>query len=474
MTTHKTDWANGDDVPPSVLNAWATDINQANTDIPTKAPLASPAFTGTPTGVTKTHVGLGNVDNTSDVNKPVSTAQQTALNLKAPLASPAFTGTPTGITKSHVGLGNVDNVKSDITLPSSVTTRSRPNAYRPDRNAYNFKGSNTRKLRASLAKAAQGSVQHWVVIGDSIPAGYMGDGASPIIDATKAWPRIMRSHIAAQGIPVGGTGFVPTSDTQVAFDSRWSVTGTWSVNTSGYMSTVQNGATATFVSDTAGTQVDVYYYGTGGAFTVNIDGLGAVTPTAGATLIPMKYTVTGLANTTHTVVITASNTTARYITGASVTGASGLVVSNLALSGSTSAQWADSTTVGFPNNARVGALAVSSITPDVVFLELGGNDHLQSVSSAAFKASMTTLRTQFSSSDVILVAIPSWTYMLDDHYDLADSLDVPLIDWFDRYGGGGSGQPLNNNGLITDTLNIHPNQAWHLDAGRNIGSLVTS
>ena len=31
---------------------------------------------------TKTHVGLGNVDNTSDANKPVSTAQATALGLK--------------------------------------------------------------------------------------------------------------------------------------------------------------------------------------------------------------------------------------------------------------------------------------------------------------------------------------------------------------------------------------------------------
>lgn len=31
---------------------------------------------------TKTNVGLGNVDNTSDVNKPISTATQTALNAK--------------------------------------------------------------------------------------------------------------------------------------------------------------------------------------------------------------------------------------------------------------------------------------------------------------------------------------------------------------------------------------------------------
>lgn len=39
-------------------------------------------FTGTVTGVTKSHVGLGNVDNTADADKPVSTATQTALDAK--------------------------------------------------------------------------------------------------------------------------------------------------------------------------------------------------------------------------------------------------------------------------------------------------------------------------------------------------------------------------------------------------------
>lgn len=54
--------------------------------------------TSNPHSVTKTQLNLGNVDNTSDANKPVSTAQQTALDLKAPLASPALTGTPTAPT----------------------------------------------------------------------------------------------------------------------------------------------------------------------------------------------------------------------------------------------------------------------------------------------------------------------------------------------------------------------------------------
>lgn len=42
----------------------------------------------------KADVGLGNVDNTSDLGKPISTATQTALDLKANLASPTFTGAP--------------------------------------------------------------------------------------------------------------------------------------------------------------------------------------------------------------------------------------------------------------------------------------------------------------------------------------------------------------------------------------------
>lgn len=77
----------------------------------------------------KASVGLSNVDNTSDASKPVSTAQQTALNAKAPLASPTFTGTVTlpsttnGLTKSNVGLANVDNT-SDLSKPVSTATQT--------------------------------------------------------------------------------------------------------------------------------------------------------------------------------------------------------------------------------------------------------------------------------------------------------------------------------------------------------------
>jgi len=70
-------------------------IDGLSTSFAAKADLASPTFTGTVSGITKTMVGLANVDNTADSAKPVSTATQTALDLKANRSAPTFTGTVT-------------------------------------------------------------------------------------------------------------------------------------------------------------------------------------------------------------------------------------------------------------------------------------------------------------------------------------------------------------------------------------------
>jgi hypothetical protein len=58
--------------------------NATQTALDLKASLNSPAFTGTVSGVTSTMVGLA-MYNTSDLNKPVSNATQTALDLKLQL-----------------------------------------------------------------------------------------------------------------------------------------------------------------------------------------------------------------------------------------------------------------------------------------------------------------------------------------------------------------------------------------------------
>jgi hypothetical protein len=89
-------------------------ISGLTTDLGLKAPIADPTFTGTVSGISKSMVGLGNVDNTSDANKPISTATQTALDLKANSATPTFTGMAT-IPKITVG-----GIEIDTTSPADT------------------------------------------------------------------------------------------------------------------------------------------------------------------------------------------------------------------------------------------------------------------------------------------------------------------------------------------------------------------
>ena len=143
-------------------------ISGLTSDLAAKAPLASPTFTGTVSGITKTMVGLGSVDNTADASKPVSTAQAaaiatakseaiadataqvnaviasapaalntldelaaalgddanfastvtTSIGLKAPLASPTFTGT---VTVAAAGVAFTDGTQTKAGIPSLTT-----------------------------------------------------------------------------------------------------------------------------------------------------------------------------------------------------------------------------------------------------------------------------------------------------------------------------------------------------------------
>jgi hypothetical protein len=72
----------------------------ALTDLNNFAPIYSPSFTGTVSGITKDMVGLGLADNTSDAAKPISSVTQAALISKASLASPSLSGIPTAPTAS--------------------------------------------------------------------------------------------------------------------------------------------------------------------------------------------------------------------------------------------------------------------------------------------------------------------------------------------------------------------------------------
>lgn len=109
----------------SIGNVDATEISYLDgvtsavqTQLDAKAPSADPTFTGTVSGITKGMVGLGNVDNTADADKPVSDATQTALDAKAALAGATFTG--------DVEAPNLV-VSGNLTVQGSTTTISASN-----------------------------------------------------------------------------------------------------------------------------------------------------------------------------------------------------------------------------------------------------------------------------------------------------------------------------------------------------------
>lgn len=79
-----------------------------------KAPINSPTFTGTVSGITAEMVGLGVVNNTTDANKPISSATQTALNLKESVANKGAANGYAGLDSS--GLIPLANLPVTSTL----------------------------------------------------------------------------------------------------------------------------------------------------------------------------------------------------------------------------------------------------------------------------------------------------------------------------------------------------------------------
>ena len=83
-----------------------------------KAPKDSPTFTGLVSGIDKSMVGLGSVDNTPDADKPISTAQQEALDLKSPILTidAAPTNGSTNPVSSNGTFDSINGVYSDIAI----------------------------------------------------------------------------------------------------------------------------------------------------------------------------------------------------------------------------------------------------------------------------------------------------------------------------------------------------------------------
>ena len=121
VTSHTSATTNVHGIADTSVLATATTVATAKSEAITAAGSAADTkVSNAVAALTKSSVGLGNVDNTTDANKPVSTATQTALNLKADLSGPTFTGTVVLPSTTSIGnvsateIGYVDGVTSAI------------------------------------------------------------------------------------------------------------------------------------------------------------------------------------------------------------------------------------------------------------------------------------------------------------------------------------------------------------------------
>ena len=351
------------------LSGYATTAS-VNTQLAKKAPLASPAFTGTVTGTFKGNV-TGNATSatkaTQDASGNVITttyATKTELDTKAPLASPTFTGTVTAPTFAGALTGNATTATTAATASKLATARTIAIAGAVTGTATSFDGSANISINTTAVAGAK--------VTGTVPAATKAtqDSAGQAINTTYIKDLSVSGKVITFTRGDNTTGTITTQDTNTTYSNMTAATadvagkaglvpapaagaqakflrgdGTWQVPTSTDSKVLQT------VSTTAGEfallakdQTDVTTTTSGSVFA------------SGVTVNPSTKTITA---TTFNGALSGNATTATTATTANKTKA----VLTLQMNGG-SAQTFDGSTAGTFNvtAAGIGALPTSGGT----------------------------------------------------------------------------------------------------------------
>lgn len=359
------------------------------------------------------------------------------------------------------------------------------NSYDARTNVYNAKPSNLVGYRAKLAAAVKGSALLRVFFspGDSTYGGTTtGAGVRGSADiATNLAPMLATRLGLAATSP--GTGIVPCTGAPV--DSRWTLQAGWAAQDSNtYCKGTTLNATVTFASTPAvGTVVNVWYWNNSAAFSVNIDAAGPVTVTPPGGNGITQYQVTGLSNTTHSVVVTgtgASAGTPCYLVACEVGPASGITVSNHGASGTTTGDYVGQNT--FPHKFY----GPTQIGCDLAFIGLMINDWNTGITPATFQANYEAIIAMWkaaASNPNLVLTVPAqaqngaatpvyaWSQYVSVIYALADAYDLPLVDFNHRWNDNWT--QANTLGLQNgNTSPFHPTAAGYQDQASALLALL--
>lgn len=342
-------------------------------------------------------------------------------------------GIPSISTTLPSGLTNLPPIERPILMPSPATL-----LYRFDKasSTYNLSAATLKNLRARLAQAALGTGRLDIVsLGTSLSAG----GGATETDKSGSWPKRLQRELVALGYPDGGTGFI--GGQWNGTDSRVTLGSGWTALAAAQYSTVSGANTSgslTIADNNPSTVIDVVYpdlYTFGASWT--IDGAAQTDIPYANTLTLKKVTVSGLANTPHTVVITpktgTDGTHQLCITGVTFRQTTGVVCHVLGIGGITTASLASAT---FHAPRKVAVF----IAPQLTMIETGANDG--NPLPGTFSTNVTAIVTELLAlnSDVVLMgenptgagttgAAPLTIPLL---YAIADTNNLAMVDWNDR------------------------------------------
>ena len=166
-----------------------------------------------PHSITKTQVGLSNVDNTSDVSKPISTSVQNALDLKQNVLV-SGTNIKTIEGQSIVGSGNIDLTKIDVGLNNVDNTADSAKVVASAGKWTTSKLINGTALDGTVdITTSQWGASRNITIGDTTRS---VNGSTNISWSLNEIGAIGTASPAFTGVPTAPTATVNTNTTQVA------------------------------------------------------------------------------------------------------------------------------------------------------------------------------------------------------------------------------------------------------------------
>lgn len=359
---------------------------------------------------------------------------------------------------------------------------------------YNYSPSNTRRIRAAIAKVRAGAASGYIAcLGDSNTRGAgsgSGGGGSGSMQGYNGWPVQLAALLTSSGVKAqcenffgaGGVGgSYPTYDDRISISGSGisQPNGSGLVSVGGWMFNATAAGTLTFTTKTACTVCDIYYFGSSGSGSLSwqVDGGSATTfSCAQSTSKVYKLTISLGSPATHSIALSwISGST--WIIGMDCYDATTplLHVWNWGWHGSTTAHWtnqyAGSTTTStnqwLPQNCISGVFQPAA----VIGPALGINDmnSTNNMSAATVQANKQLMISSWASTtDTILLtegpsaasAVPSLAVQQQYNaldYQLAASNNVPLLDELAWMGDEPSMETIG----IYNSDHLHKTKAGH-------------